>query len=241
VDLLLLLILAELWLPGVQGVLPEDELAHQHAGASARQTSGALYSAQKKGELHVASMKKRSPEDGDVQDPSPEEDVNGKKDASTSSQEADASQAAASISTQDGEVTEQIQSSSEPSEEAESSNADVYTSDAIDLTSCDVGSPEEGKLDEYVAKLLDCAKQRKKHSGAVAALEKVESHDLESYRTMVSTIVTKLKDTHGHGEGLTGPFESDQKRIKATLSQKLNEMLTEVNAWPNSHALKKSE
>jgi len=226
---MLLLILAELWLPGVQAVRPEDELEHRHAGASVKQESGALYAIRKSGELHV--VKQRSPEGGDEQDPSPKADADGNTDT-------DARQASVPVSTQEGKVTEEIQNGSGPSREteAQTSNADIPTSNAIDLTSCDVGSPEEGKLDEFVANLLECAKQRQKQSGAVAALEKVESRDLESYRSMVSTIVTKLKDAHGHGKGLTEPFETDQKRIKATLSQKLNEMMTEVNAWPNSHA-----
>ena len=47
---MLLLILAELWLPGVQAVRPEDELEHRHAGASVKQESGTLYAARKSGD-----------------------------------------------------------------------------------------------------------------------------------------------------------------------------------------------
>eukprot|EP00930_Biecheleria_cincta_P077386 TRINITY_DN64671_c0_g1_i1.p1 TRINITY_DN64671_c0_g1~~TRINITY_DN64671_c0_g1_i1.p1 ORF type:complete len:247 (-),score=50.67 TRINITY_DN64671_c0_g1_i1:144-884(-) len=233
------LVLLLIFAAGVQGVRPEDELVHQRAGASARQRSGASHSAEKSGDLQVASAKHRSSEGADAPEISQEADVNhaagpGSAQEGTQSHEAHVSQAAAPGS------TEPTPNHGGPPEEAEvaKSNADTHSSDAVDLTDCDVGNPEEGKLDEFVTKLLGCAKQRQKLSGAVAELEKLRNQDLETYRTMVSTIVTQVKDEHGHGKGLTGPFEMDHTRIKATLSSKLNEMLTAVKAWPNAHAFK---
>lgn len=214
--LVLLLIFAELWDPGVEGARPEDKSEDVHAGSDPENTTASA-------DADVA----KAPDSADAE-----------ADAEPASSAADDQVTEQSPSSDPASVPEQssdnaTEGSSEDTE-ATNSKQDQLVSNTINGKACDVGEVEPDKLQEFVEKVLACAKQRQTESGTITQVEKANTQDLEKYRSMVSTVVTKLKDKHGHGEGLTGPFETDHTRNKVALKTKIEAILSEVEAWKST-------